>query len=116
MGSVQALKPKKGQPLRTGPDCKSLPASGIICHMAGTREVSALDRAAATRIRVLAAERNMKQAEVAEAAGISTSTFNRYWNEKTSMTLGDLDRVLTALGTTWEQEAENIRAVMHSGK
>ena len=78
----------------------------------GTREVSSLDRAAATRIRVLAAERNMKQAEVAEAAGISTSTFNRYWNARTSMTLGDLERVLNALGTSWDKEADHIRTLL----
>jgi transcriptional regulator with XRE-family HTH domain len=80
--------------------------------MAGTREVSDLDRAAATHIRVLAAKRNMKQAEVAVAAGIATSTFNRYWNAQTSMTLGDLERVLAALGTSYAEESDEIRALI----
>jgi Predicted transcriptional regulator len=80
--------------------------------MSKAREPSALDRAAATRVRVLAAERNMKQAEVAAASDIPTSTMHRYWNAKTSMTLGDLERILAALGTSWDQEAGDIRALM----
>lgn len=76
--------------------------------MVRTRSVSALDRAAATRIRSLAGERNMKQLDVAEAAGIPTSTFNRYWNEERSMTLGDLERILNALGTSYFEEAGEI--------
>lgn len=80
--------------------------------MVRTRAVSALDRAAATRIRILAAERNMKQRDVAVAAGVPTSTFNRYWNAETSMTLGDLERILDALGTSWDLEADDIRALV----
>lgn len=81
-----------------------------------TRKMSGLDHAAATHIRVLAARRNMKQADVADAAEIPRATFERYWNEKRSMTLGDLERVLTALDTSWEQEAQHIRAILQAGE
>ena len=81
-----------------------------------TRKMSGLDHAAATHIRVLAARRNMKQSDVADAAGIPRATFGRYWNEERSMTLGDVESVLTALGTSWREEAEDIRALMIPGE
>lgn len=77
-----------------------------------TREMSGLDLAAAKHIRVLAAQRNMKQADIADAAEIPRSTFGRYWNGERSMTLGDLERVLTALGTDYKQESEHIEALI----
>lgn len=84
--------------------------------MAGTREPSALDRAVATRIRVLAAERNMKQSHVAAMAGIPTSTFGRYWNAERSMTLAELRSILDALGTNYATEAEQIAALVKAGE
>ena len=76
------------------------------------RGTSGLDTAVAKRIRVIAAERNMKQAEIADAAGIPRSTFNRYWNGDRSMTLGDLERIFAALGTSYRQESDAIDALL----
>ena len=76
------------------------------------RETSGLDHAVAKRIRIIAAEQNMKQAEIADAAGIPRSTFNRYWNGDRSMTLGDVERILFALHTSYAQEAEEIQRLL----
>lgn len=85
-------------------------------HMGAPKNLSALDRAVATRIRMLAARANLKQSMLAAAAGIPVSTFNRYWNGERSMTLGDVERILEALGTSYAQEAESIRALMEAGE
>jgi len=77
-----------------------------------SREMSGLDHAVAKRIRIIAAARNMKQADIADAAGIPRSTFNRYWNEERSMTLGDLERIFFALDTSYAQEAAEIRELL----
>jgi len=106
---------KKRPAPKDWPTWKSRIRTGIIRVMA-TRKMSSLDHAAATHIRVLAARRNMKQSDVADAADIPRATFGRYWNEERSMTLGDVERVLAALGTDWSQEAEDIRAVMVTGE
>lgn len=81
-----------------------------------TRNMSGLDHAVAEHIRVLAARKNMKQSDVADAAGIPRPTFGRYWNEERSMTLGDVERILAALGTTYNQESEHIRSLMVPGE
>lgn len=84
--------------------------------MGAPKELSALDRAVATRIRMLAAQANLKQSALAALAGIPVSTFNRYWNGTRSMTLGDVERTLEALGTTYSQEADEIRALIDAGE
>lgn len=71
-----------------------------------------LSEAVATHIRVLAAKKNMNQSDVAMAAGIPTSTFTRYWHGTRSMRLDELERVLTALGTSYGQESGEIRKLM----
>ena len=76
------------------------------------RGTSGLDTAVAKLIRVIAAERSMKQADIADAAGIPRSTFNRYWSGERSMTLGDLERIVFALGTSYAQEAEDIHRLL----
>lgn len=84
--------------------------------MGAPKGLSALDRAVAARIRMLAARENVKQSALAAAAGIPVSTFNRYWNGTRSMTLGDVERILEALGTTYTQEADEIRTIMEAGE
>lgn len=86
----------------------------MVTAMDRTRSATALDRAAATRIRVLAAERNIRQVTLARAAGIPTSTFNRYWNGDAEFTLGALDRILAAMGTSLDQEWPHIRTLVGS--
>lgn len=78
--------------------------------------ISALDRAVAEHIRVLAARKNLKQADIADAIGMQRPTFSRYWNMKRSMKLSDLEAILAALGTDYGQEREAIRRLMDEGK
>lgn len=83
--------------------------------MSGTRDESAFSSAAATRIRVLAAERNLKQADVADAAGIPRSTFGRYWRDERSMTIDDLESILKVLGTDYAKERPEIVKLQGAG-
>lgn len=76
--------------------------------------MSPLDRAAATHIRMLAAEQNIKQVDIANASGIPTSTFNRYWNGDRAFTLGALDRILAAMGASLDDEWHHIRTLADS--
>jgi transcriptional regulator with XRE-family HTH domain len=76
-----------------------------------SRGISTLDRAVAKRIRALADDHGMKQADVADAAGITRTTFGRYWRAERSMTLDDLEHVLAALGTSYPAEYAVIRDI-----
>lgn len=57
----------------------------------------------ARRIRVRGSELGLSQADVAEKAGISTSTLGNYWNGKRSIPLAALRRVAEALSMSVDQ-------------
>lgn len=78
--------------------------------------ISALDRAVAEHIRVLAAKKNLKQADIADAIGMQRPTFSRYWNAKRPMRLGDIENILKALGTSYAQESAAIWRIVDKGE
>ena len=82
--------------------------------MTDPRAFSPLDRAVAALLRERAGRLDVTQAEIADAAGIPRSSFGRYWHGERSMTIGQVEAALAALGTTYSESQEDIRRILAS--
>ncbi|WP_295837456.1 helix-turn-helix transcriptional regulator [uncultured Microbacterium sp.] len=76
------------------------------------RQLTDLDHAASRYLRTRAADRGITQKELALAADIPPSTFNRYWKGTRSMSLGDLKALISALGDTLDEGLAEIERLL----
>lgn len=77
-----------------------------------TRPMTELDVAASKYIQRAADKKGLTQTALAERAGIPLVTFGRYWRGQRSMTVGDFQSTLDALGVTYLKAISEIRKIM----